>query len=61
MNKSTSVRNFKPSQSSGKDARDTLGGESRKTPAQSATNVTEQSTVEKPPTASANGGWNTNK
>jgi hypothetical protein len=62
MNKESSVRNFVPSPTAGKDAKDSLGATlATKTPAQSAKNETRQSTVEKPPTGGANGGWNTGK
>jgi hypothetical protein len=62
MNKESSVRNFVPSPTAGKDAKDSLGATlATSTPAQKASNETKQSTVANPPTSGANGGWNTNK
>ncbi len=61
MTRTTSVRNFVPSQTAGVDGREFNGKSlASKTPAQSNTNETKQSTVANPPTDGKLGGKNTN-
>ena len=60
MDRKTSVRNYKPNEANGTDGRTFIKGDgAKKTPAQSATNTTEQYTVAAPPKDKL-GGENTN-
>lgn len=62
MKRSTNLRDYEHSPSSGTDARQAIGGSlASKTPAQSAKNVTKQSTVATPSSPGPGGGKNTGK